>query len=91
MTDDPIVAEVRKARQEHAARYNYELPAIFAALKQQEKLHPAPEVSFAPKRIPVPVEDYGTVRTLLHVFREDSDVSYGQSSDQSQDELAGQD
>lgn len=81
MKDDPIVAEVRKARQEHAARFNYELPAIFAALKQQEMQNPAPKASFSPKRIPIPVEDYGSVKTLLHVFREDADA-YGQSINQ---------
>lgn len=91
MKDDPIVAEVRKARQEHAARFNYELPAIFAALKQQEKLNPSPKVSFAPKRIPVPLEDYGAGRTLLHILREDADVSYELSNNQDRDELAGQD
>ena len=75
MKEDPIVAEARKARQEHAARFNYELPAIFAALKQQEKLNPSPKVSFPPKRIPIPVEDYGAVRTLFHVVKEDTNVS----------------
>lgn len=81
MKDDPIVAEVRKVREEHAARYNYELPAIYAALKQQEKLNPSPKASFSPKRIPIPMEDYGSVRTLFNVFREEADVSYGQDSD----------
>ena len=70
MKDDPIVAEVRRAREEHGARFNYDLPAIYAALKQQEKLNTSPKVSFPPKRIPIPMEDYGSVRTLLHVFRE---------------------
>jgi len=91
MKDDPIVAEVRKARHEHAARFNYELPAIFAALKQQEKLNPLPKVSFPPKRTPIPMEDYGYAKTLLQVFREDADEPYGQSGDQSQDKLTGRD
>lgn len=91
MKDDPIVAEVRKVREEHAARYNYELPAIYAALKQQEKLNPSPKASFSPKRIPIPMEDYGSVRTLFNVFREEADVSYRSSGNESQDELTGQD
>ena len=91
MKDDPIVAEVRKARQEHAARFNYELPAIFAALKQQEKLNPSPKVSFPPKRIPIPMEDYGSARTLLQVFREDAEETYEPSGDQSQDKSPGHD
>ncbi len=91
MKDDPIVAEVRKVREEHAARYNYDLPAIYAALKQQEKQNPSPKASFSPKRIPFPVEDYGSVRTLAHVLREDADVPYELSGDLGQDKLPGDD
>ncbi len=36
MWEDPIVAEVRKVREEHAARFNYDLRAIFRDLKEQE-------------------------------------------------------
>ena len=38
MKEDPIVAEVRRVREEHAALYNYDLRAIYAVLKKQEKL-----------------------------------------------------
>ena len=68
-------------REEHAARYNNDLQAIYAALKKQEKLNPVPKASFPPKRIPIPVEEYGIARTLFHMLREDTDVSYGQDSD----------
>ena len=34
---DPIVDEVRKAREEHAAKFNYDLEAIYRDLKEQEK------------------------------------------------------
>lgn len=37
MTDDPIIAEVRQARQEHAARFDYDLRRIFDDLKASEK------------------------------------------------------
>ncbi len=37
MKPDPIVEEVRKARQAHAAKFNYDMKAIFADLKQKEK------------------------------------------------------
>jgi len=37
MKPDPIVEEVRKARQAHAAKFNYDIEAIFADLKQKEK------------------------------------------------------
>ena len=37
MSEDPIVAEVRRIRDEHAARYDYDLQKIFEALKDREK------------------------------------------------------
>jgi len=37
MSEDPIVQEVRRIRQEHAARFGYDLRAIFADLKRSEK------------------------------------------------------
>jgi hypothetical protein len=36
MWEDPIVAEVRKARDEYAARFNYDLAAMVRDLKRQE-------------------------------------------------------
>lgn len=36
MWKDPIVEEVRKVREEHAARFNYDLEAIYRDLKEQE-------------------------------------------------------
>jgi hypothetical protein len=35
--NDPIVEEVRRARDAHAARFNYDLDAIFQDIKEQEK------------------------------------------------------
>src|SRR4029078_10480331 len=35
--NDPIVEEVRRVRDAHAARFNYDLDAIFQDIKQQEK------------------------------------------------------
>ena len=37
MKIDPIVEEVRKARQAHAAKFNYDMKAIYADLKEKEK------------------------------------------------------
>jgi hypothetical protein len=37
MSEDPIVAEVRKIREAHAARFDYDLQAIFRDLKEQEE------------------------------------------------------
>jgi hypothetical protein len=38
MWDDPIVQEIRKVRQEHAARFNFNLEAIAADLKKQQEI-----------------------------------------------------
>jgi hypothetical protein len=35
--EDPIVQEVRRIRQEHAARFDYDLRAIFDDLKRTEE------------------------------------------------------
>jgi hypothetical protein len=37
MKPDPIVEEVRKVRESHAAKFNYDLSAICADLKKKEK------------------------------------------------------
>jgi hypothetical protein len=37
MWNDPIVAEVRRIRAEHAARFHYDLEAIYRDLKEKEK------------------------------------------------------
>ena len=52
MRRDPIVAEVRRARETHAAQFNFDLRAIYRDLKAQEERNQHEKVSFAPKRIP---------------------------------------
>ncbi len=52
---DPIVAEIRRIRDEYAARFNYDLHAMFLDLKEQEKRSGRTIVSYAkedPKRKP---------------------------------------
>lgn len=51
MIDDPIVEEVRTHRQAHAARYNYDLAAIFAALLEREKSSSRLVINRPPRRI----------------------------------------
>ncbi len=46
---DPIVDEVRRVRDAHAARFNYDLDAIFADIKEQEKNSGLKFVSFPPR------------------------------------------
>jgi hypothetical protein len=49
--EDPIVEEVRKIREEHAARFNDDVHAIFEDLKRLEKESGWVIVSLQPKRI----------------------------------------
>jgi hypothetical protein len=44
---DPIVEEVRRARDAYAARFNYDLRAIYRDLKEQEKRSGRKVVSYA--------------------------------------------
>ena len=49
MMKDEIVEEVRKAREENAAKFNYDLKAIMADARKRQKDSGHPVVSFAPK------------------------------------------
>ncbi len=54
MWDDPIVSEVRKAREVHAAKFDYDLRAIYLDLKKKEleyKKEGWKFVSFQPKKL----------------------------------------
>jgi len=48
--DDPSVAEVRKARDEYARRFNYDLDAICKDLQERQSQSGRNVVSFPPKR-----------------------------------------
>ena len=50
MIDDPIVTEVRKAREEYAKRFNYDLDAICSDLRQKQLQSGRKAISFPPKR-----------------------------------------
>lgn len=50
MWNDPIVDEVRRVREEHAARFGYDLRAIYDDLKKTEKETHRKVVSLPPKR-----------------------------------------
>jgi hypothetical protein len=49
MFNDPIVDEVRKHRQQHAAKFNYDLDAIYKDLKEKEIASKRKIVSRSPK------------------------------------------
>lgn len=48
---DPIVAEVRKIRDEHAKKFKYDLHAICEDIKQKEKNCKHPVVSLPPRSV----------------------------------------
>jgi hypothetical protein len=50
MWKDEIVEETRKTREEYAAKFNYELEAIYVDLKEQEKRSQHQVVSLSPKK-----------------------------------------
>lgn len=54
MWKDPIVEEVRKIREEHAARFNYDLDAIYKDLKRLEQESGRKTVSLKPKLVQEP-------------------------------------
>ena len=48
---DPIVAEVRKVRDAHAAKFNYDLRAIYEDLKGKEAASGRKYVRYEPRRV----------------------------------------
>ncbi|MBW2428093.1 MAG: hypothetical protein JRF56_03975 [Deltaproteobacteria bacterium] len=49
MKKDPIVEEIRKIRKAHAKKFNYQMDAICADLKEKEKSCKHPVVSLPAK------------------------------------------
>lgn len=47
---DPIVEEVRRVRERHAAKYDYDLDTICAALKRDQEASGRKVVSLPPKK-----------------------------------------
>ena len=56
MWTDTIVEETRKARDEYAAKFNYDLDAMYEDLKNREQQNKERLVSLPPKKPVVPVE-----------------------------------
>ena len=50
MWSDPMVEEVRKVRNAHARKFNYDLQAIVADLRNQQKASKRKFVTLAPKK-----------------------------------------
>ena len=54
MWKDEIVEEVRRVRDEYAAKFNYDLDAIYEDIKKQEKQTKRKVVSLSPKKVELP-------------------------------------
>ncbi len=54
MWKDEIVEEVRKVRDEYAAKFDYDLDAIYEDIKKQEKQSGRKIVSLPPKKVEMP-------------------------------------
>jgi hypothetical protein len=50
MTRDPIVDEVRRIREEQAAKYGFDVKAILVAAKRRQRRSGRKVVSFVPKK-----------------------------------------
>ena len=53
MKNDPIVAEVRRIRHEHAARFKYDLDLIAKDIKAQEQTSGRLYINLPPRRLTV--------------------------------------
>ena len=49
MRDDPIVSEIRKVRDAHAAQFNYDLDAIYRDVKAREQASGRQYVRYQPR------------------------------------------
>jgi hypothetical protein len=56
MFEDPIVAEIRKIRDEHAAKFNYDIAAICEDYRRMARESGRQYVSYPPRRPEAPVE-----------------------------------
>jgi hypothetical protein len=50
MSRDPIVDEVRRAREDEAAKYGFDVKAILVASKRRQRRSRLKVVSFVPKK-----------------------------------------
>jgi hypothetical protein len=56
---DPIVEEMRRIKEQHAAKYNYDIDAMVEALRAEQKRTGVKVVSYARKRPAAPVGSKG--------------------------------
>jgi hypothetical protein len=57
MASDPILDEIRRYREEYAARFNYDLDAMCRDLRERENSEGRRTVTLSPKRVPKGASD----------------------------------
>ncbi len=62
---DEIVEEIRRVREEHAAKFNYDIDAIFADLKRLESERGFAHVHFDPRLIVKTLSDQPSLSTEI--------------------------
>ena len=82
MKDDPIVEEVRRYRQEHAARFNYDLDLIVEDLIAQQQASGRTYVTFPPRRIEPKAKAVSDLKPADEPAGADADVSTMEVSDE---------
>lgn len=65
MSDDPIMAEIRRYREEYAAKFNYDTQAILADIQKRQAESGRKVVSREPRRPAGDVDATGRVRSQL--------------------------
>jgi hypothetical protein len=68
--DNPIIDEVRRAREEHARKFNYDLAAICADIRKHQKTCGHPVVTLKQSRSK---DKYPETETEIMACRENSD------------------
>jgi hypothetical protein len=78
MWNDEIVEEVRKARDDYAAQFNYDLEAIFEDIRRQEEKSHREVVSLPPRK-PELVELTGSVNRALRLLADTAASATGKT------------
>ena len=89
MTDDPIVAEVRRIREEHAARFGHDLDAIFQDIQERQRTSGRTYVSFPPRRVSPAEQEAARLRLQKLLEEEANSATAEPKAGSSNGRLAG--
>lgn len=82
MKDDPIVEEIRRYRQEHAARFNHDPDLIVEDLIAQQRASGRTYVTFPPRRIEPKAKAVSDPKPADEPAGADADVSRMEVTDE---------